>query len=506
NGENTFSSDCAAVLDWNGDGYQDMVTVGATPLMMDVYQNNGKGEFTLAVTQDLKMDTHKNAYYEITSDDFNQDGAPDFLLQGNSQWFIAFGQLENGKWNGKVATNNYQFVNALTGIYNTSVKGDFNQDGKPDFAIGAGNGVRLFINDGTGHFPVNGSMDLASVDSVNNIFLTVGDWNKDGKPDLASTTKRQGIYINPTVLSIYLNTTAAPTTANPTFAPSTRAVGGTAFSGPIAVADMNLDGNLDIVVSAFSTNIGSTDNSYTVFIGNGQGGFEQFGSFVGFTKFHSNSGGIGVGDWNHDGQMDVAMAASWNEVPITTSSNETLAITVGVSINATYSNPAIVQSQLPNATVGAPYSYQLNFKNGNPALPYTVALNPFSMPLPAGLTLSPSGLISGTPTLSGPFQLTFDVFQPNGLHSISDVYLPVNATRPVIITPGSLTNAVAGVPFNQPFSASGGAATWAVSAGALPPGLVLAPNGVLRGTATGTGQYNFQITATGSGFQASVPY
>ncbi|MFM7132261.1 MAG: FG-GAP-like repeat-containing protein, partial [bacterium] len=506
NTTHTSETKTAVVLDWNGDGYQDLISAGGLSLNLEIFQNNGKGEFTKVINQDLGIRSELRNY-AITADDFNQDGAPDFLMQAkNSEWFIGFGQVVDGKWNGQINTGSIQYLNALNGPYHTSVKGDFNQDGKTDFAIGAGNGVRLFINDGTGHFPANGSMDLASVESINNFFLAVGDWNKDGKPDLASTRNLEGDQSNLTPLSIYLNTTAAPTSANPTFATSTRAVGGTSFSGPIAVADMNLDGNLDLVVSAFSTNVGALEVNFTTYLGNGQGAFEESGSFLGFSKAWSTSGGIGIGDWNHDGQMDVAMAAMWNNAKVSTVSNAVYSITVGVSLNDTFINPGVVQTKLPNATANSLYSYQLTFINGDPSLPYSVTLAPYSLKLPAGLTLSPTGLISGTPTQSGAFQLTLNVAQPNGLHGLSNVYLPVDATSPVVITPGSLPNAVAGVPFNQPFSASGGAATWAITAGALPPGLVLSPNGVLRGTATGTGQYNFQITATGSGFQASVPY
>lgn len=66
------------------------------------------------------------------------------------------------------------------------------------------------------------------------------------------------------------------------------------------------------------------------------------------------------------------------------------------------------------------------------------------------------------------------------------------------VSPASLNQAYAGLPFNQSFSQSGGLGnvTYAVSAGALPEGLNLLPNGTLSGTPTETGSFNFSITVT----------
>ena len=58
--------------------------------------------------------------------------------------------------------------------------------------------------------------------------------------------------------------------------------------------------------------------------------------------------------------------------------------------------PASTVSSLPNATIGQGYFAQFNAIGGQP--PYTWSLAPGSPGLPAGLNLSSSGLISGTPT------------------------------------------------------------------------------------------------------------
>jgi hypothetical protein len=57
----------------------------------------------------------------------------------------------------------------------------------------------------------------------------------------------------------------------------------------------------------------------------------------------------------------------------------------------------IATTALPRGNVGVPYNLQLEASGGQP--PYEWQLAPDSPPLPAGLSFSSSGLISGTPTL-----------------------------------------------------------------------------------------------------------
>ncbi|HPA27817.1 MAG TPA: M6 family metalloprotease domain-containing protein [Acidobacteriota bacterium] len=71
----------------------------------------------------------------------------------------------------------------------------------------------------------------------------------------------------------------------------------------------------------------------------------------------------------------------------------------------------------------------------------------------------------------------------------------------ITVLPSSLPNGVAGTAYSQTITASGGTApyTYAVTSGALPGGLTLSPAGLLSGTPSNTGNYNFTVTATDSG-------
>ena len=68
------------------------------------------------------------------------------------------------------------------------------------------------------------------------------------------------------------------------------------------------------------------------------------------------------------------------------------------------------------------------------------------------------------------------------------------------VYPYTLPTPTVGVPYTLVFEAYGGTNpyTFAVTAGALPPGLTLAPDGTLSGTLTALGDYSFTVTATDS--------
>ncbi len=77
------------------------------------------------------------------------------------------------------------------------------------------------------------------------------------------------------------------------------------------------------------------------------------------------------------------------------------------------------------------------------------------------------------------------------------------------LSPSTLNPAYAGLPFNQSFSQTGGlgATSYSVSAGTLPAGLTLQPNGTLSGTPSATGSSTFSITVTdASGCEGTQSY
>ena len=98
--------------------------------------------------------------------------------------------------------------------------------------------------------------------------------------------------------------------------------------------------------------------------------------------------------------------------------------------------------------------------------------------LPNGLTLSGSGVLSGTPTASGPFTFTVQASDPNFNTGSKSYTLTINPT-PLAISPSSLPAATLGTPYNQTVTASGGSAPYGytVIARALPGGLSMSAGG-----------------------------
>ena len=131
------------------------------------------------------------------------------------------------------------------------------------------------------------------------------------------------------------------------------------------------------------------------------------------------------------------------------------------------------------------------------AAPYTFAVTAGA--LPAGLSLSTSGVLSGTPTAGGTANFTVTATDANSIAGTRVYALTVNAPT-IAIAPATLPGATVSVAYSQLVAASGGIApySYALSAGVLPVGLSLNSTGTLSGTPTAGGTFNFTITATDS--------
>jgi outer membrane autotransporter protein len=150
-------------------------------------------------------------------------------------------------------------------------------------------------------------------------------------------------------------------------------------------------------------------------------------------------------------------------------------------------------SPLPDATSGVAYSQTITAVGG--ATPYT--FTQVSGTLPAGMTFDPSGVLSGTPSAVGTFNVTLRVTDAATQTADQNYQLVVDA--PVItLAPASLSGGTVGQTYAQNLTASGGTApyTFAVTAGVLPAGLTLNSAGALSGTPTTAGDFNFTAVAT----------
>ena len=168
---------------------------------------------------------------------------------------------------------------------------------------------------------------------------------------------------------------------------------------------------------------------------------------------------------------------------------------------------SISTSALPSGTVGAVYGATITALGGQ--VPYSFAVTSGS--LPAGLTLSSTGSVSGAPTVAGSssFTVTVSDAQSHAASQSFSISIVPGTTSPITITPASLSSGTAGTAYTATFAAANGTSpyTFSVASGTLPAGLTLSTAGVLSGTPTMAGTSTFAINAVDSkGLKATVSY
>ncbi len=156
--------------------------------------------------------------------------------------------------------------------------------------------------------------------------------------------------------------------------------------------------------------------------------------------------------------------------------------------------PVVTSERRASGTIQQPFSYQITADNAPASFS--------AAGLPAGVTLdSVTGLISGTPSVTGTFDVIVTATNGSGTGGRS-LTLAIYPPLPVITSPDHVT-ASAGKLFSFQVTASNQATGFSTSG--LPAGLTIgASNGLISGTPTATGTYTVTVRAgngTGVGVQ-----
>ena len=164
-----------AVADLNGDGKPDLVTSNYSGPMYTVLLGNGDGTFTRA------PGTAPSGYgcFSVTIGDYDGDGVDDLAVTSNDSTVTIF--LGNGDG---TFTQSGNSINV--GMWPASiVSADLNGDGTLDLAVSnmSSGTVTVLLGSGHGTFTQAANSPISVGNSPSSI--TAGDFNQDGKPDLA---------------------------------------------------------------------------------------------------------------------------------------------------------------------------------------------------------------------------------------------------------------------------------------------------------------------------------
>jgi Putative Ig domain len=166
-------------------------------------------------------------------------------------------------------------------------------------------------------------------------------------------------------------------------------------------------------------------------------------------------------------------------------------ITVGVS-----GLVVTTGSILPTATSGVPYSVKLSAAGG--ITPYQWSLASGS--LPAGLKLAKStGVISGTTTATGLDSFTAQVTDAEAPAVSATENVSLYVVTPMVV-PGNLPGASLNESYDTSLQPAGGLGpySYSITAGSLPPGLTLLPDGEITGPPSADGTSTFTVSVTDS--------
>jgi len=270
--------------DFNGDGNLDFASlyIPTDTGLVDVVLGNGDGTF-----QAPKVITLPNiGSGGIVSGDFNGDGKLDFAVSGCSdQYCNAAGVADVYLGNGD-GTFQLQVFTATIGYRPGAILvADFNLDGHPDILeVNSSSDFAVFIGKGDGTFDASRSWALPG----GAFPAAIGDFNNDGQPDLLTLN-----YQNNNTTRILTLALGSP---GPNFQAPPESF--SSVADVLATGDFNEDGKLDVIASNGFNNLAS------VALGQGNGTFISRPSFAVLPP-NNSAGSFVVGDFNGDHHLDL---------------------------------------------------------------------------------------------------------------------------------------------------------------------------------------------------------
>lgn len=297
-----FAGD-AVTGDFDGDADLDAVSAGGGGAK--VFLNDGAG--VMSGGTDLPVDEESGIDGVMTAGDFNGDGIEDVLggyptydedLDETGYMLQMFAGDESGTFAAPVSQQ--------TGIDTPldMATGDFDDDGRADFAVTAAitGEVLMFLGDGDGTFTADGQFG-PGCGCQSPWGVATGDFDGDGRDDVVATMRFED------QVAVYIAQAGGGFQAGqridlPSFG------GGTTNPYAVSAGDLNGDAKADLVTGDYMS------DTMTTFVGNGDGTF----SFAAQTALDPENmflpHGTFIGDFNGDEKPDPSVAAQVGPVAI----------------------------------------------------------------------------------------------------------------------------------------------------------------------------------------------
>ncbi len=261
-----------AMGDVNGDGRPDLVAANGADASISVLPALAGGGFGAAEVYAVD-----NGPIGVAIDDMNRDGRLDIVTSNLDAGSVSVLHARSG---GGFASA----VHYSVGRGPSSIKlADFNGDGRPDIATGSEDSyVNIVLAQPGGGYAAPVTYSVGRIPRS----IAIGDIDGDGSFDIVTSNSTDQD------VSVLLGMGAG------TFEPASQySLGSLSHPDELTLADIDGDGRDDVIVTG-------TDYGLSVLLGQADGSLSMARHIV----LNTGGGAVAVGDVNHDGGLDIAVA------------------------------------------------------------------------------------------------------------------------------------------------------------------------------------------------------